>query len=136
MFVAFPFASIAFSHVISSEKRQIDTGSKSFYHPPRFMIVQSPIGVKATFKLDTFTGNVYQLQVDTAGKDLWFPLIRLPATTTADITYPNSNNYTLSVSTLAIRYTFILNVNTGATWEWVVNPKTKETFFAPMSDSF
>jgi hypothetical protein len=129
------FGSTVFSQVHSSERRQVDTVSKLFYQSPRYMIVQSTLATKATFKLDTYTGNVYQLEVDTAGKNIWALLRRLTGTT-IDTIYPNANNYNLFVSMLAIRYTYLINVNTGATWQWAVDPKTNEAFFAPMDDHF
>lgn len=99
----------------------------------RFVIVQSPIAVKLTFKLDTFTGNVYQLVVDSTGNNLWQHMTT-QFTLSPDTKYPDTKNYSLFVSTLAIRYTFLVNTNTGTTWQLVEDSNTKTLSFAPMSD--
>jgi len=100
---------------------------------PRFTIVQSTIAVKLTFKLDTYTGNVYQLVVDANGKNLWQLMTRIP-TSLPDIRYDGTRNYSLFVSTLGMRYTYLFNTNTGATWNLVENTDTKAEFFEPMDD--
>ena len=99
----------------------------------RFTIIQSPIAAKLTFKLDTYIGNVYQLVVDSSGKNLW-QLMTREVTLLPDTRYSETRNYNLFVSTLGMRYTYLINTNTGATWQLFEDTNTKAYFFAPMND--
>lgn len=108
-----------------------DTLQRVAARPPRFIIIQSTIAAKATFKLDSYTGDVYQLVANKDNNEAWQILKRMQGSS-EDTRYPNSRNYNLFVSTLAIRFTYLINVNTGATWEFVIDPKTQEDFFAPI----
>lgn len=95
----------------------------------------SPIVVRATFKLDTYSGVVYQLKVDTNGRELW-QLLKRTGSTWMDTTYPNTSNYSLFVSSVGLQYTYLFNVNTGLSWILVQDPKTKENSFEVMDDKY
>ena len=81
---------------------------------PRFSIVQSPIAARETFKLDSYTGIVYQLVVNADKKELW-QMLRRTLTSYEDTHYPDRCNYKLFLSTLGVKFTYLINVNTGAT---------------------
>jgi hypothetical protein len=98
---------------------------------PRFSIIQSTLAARGTFKLDGFTGEVYQLVADTENNELW-QMLHKNYHFISDIKNDNSINYVLFTSTIAMRFTYLMNVNTGATWQLVKNPTTEETYFTPM----
>jgi len=99
----------------------------------RYEIVQSPIAVKQTFKLDTYTGEVYLLVHDFNDKNLWQRMSR-EFTLKPDPKNPDSRNYRIFVSALGTRYTFLINVNSGTTWQLFEDTDTKALFFKPMDD--
>lgn len=77
----------------------------------------SDVAVKYTFKVDKFTGNVYQF-VQRADNTYTWQLIERETSIT-DIQKQDSINYQLFSSGLGIRYTFLLNTNSGLTWKLV-----------------
>ena len=98
---------------------------------PRFSIVQSTLAAKGTFKLDSYTGDVYQLVTNTSNIESW-QLLSKRRHSVPDTQIKNSKTYVLFTSTLAIRFTYLMNVNTGATWQFVQDPQTEENFFTPI----
>ena len=79
----------------------------------RYEIVQSPIMVKWTFRLDKYTGRVWQL-VKTKDDDYaWesMPVVGLPK---SPIDF--KVRYQIFASGIVVRSTFLLNVETGKTW--------------------
>lgn len=81
----------------------------------RFELVQSALAAKITLKLDKFTGQVFQI-VQTKGDDLvWEKIPRLPHK--QDVSTPGRVNYQVFTSGLAVKFTFLMNVSTGATWQ-------------------
>lgn len=95
----------------------------------RFSIVQSTIAARGTFKLDSYTGNVYQLVLNSSKNETW-QLMKKDSSSTPDIKYYNAKNYILFVSTIGMRFTYLMNVNTGATWQLTEDQATKEDFFS------
>jgi hypothetical protein len=96
----------------------------------RFEIVQSTIAAKLTFRLDKRAGLVWQI-VHTSTDDLaWqlVPIISLPQISTASET----THYQLFLSGIANRFVFLLNLDTGKTWQLQshVDEKTKEESLA------
>jgi len=77
----------------------------------------SDIAVKYTFKVDKFTGNVYQF-VQREDKTYTWQLIERE-TSNIDVQKQDSINYQLFSSGLGIRFTFLLNTNSGLTWKLV-----------------
>lgn len=77
----------------------------------------SELGVKISFKFDKYTGNIYQM-VRAEDKSLtWQPMKK--EETINDTQKPDTINYQLFSSGLGIKYTFILNTNTGLVWQLV-----------------
>jgi hypothetical protein len=105
------------------------------YTGPRYEIIQSTLAAKGTFRLDTYSGDVCQLQSDGNKSEAWFKLRRIPAIMQGvDSTIEGRSNYHLFLSTIAMRFTYLINVNTGATWELVEDQQTREDYFSPIFD--
>lgn len=89
----------------------------------RFEIVQSPLAAKWTFRLDRYTGNIWQL-VRTLNEDnAWesMPVIDLPRILPA--TRPR---FQLFAGGLAVRHTFLIDTDTGKTWTLTTSKRTKK----------
>jgi hypothetical protein len=82
----------------------------------RFQIVQSEYGARYTFNIDKYTGNVF-LFVKNKSENTW-ELIESEDQSN-DETIPNQVNYQIFTSGLGPRFTFLINVNTGITWQLV-----------------
>lgn len=105
------------------------------YNGPRYVLMQSTIAARGTYKLDTYTGTVYQLQADRAKKtDLWVRIRRIHLLPGLDSTIDGRPNYQLFLSTIAMRFTYLININSGDTWELVEDPQTKEDYFNYVAD--
>ena len=82
----------------------------------RFEIVQSQLSARWTFRLDRFTGQVAHL-VRTQGDDTtWEEMMvdGLPA-----ISEPTRPRFQIFTSGLAARHTFLIDTDTGRTWQVV-----------------
>jgi len=97
----------------------------------RFYLIQSTLAAKGTFKLDAYNGDVYQLVLTPKKDETWQKLTRF-ISNEIDPKQENFDNYTLFVSPLAMRFTYLMNVNSGATWQLKEDPQTKEIFFSPL----
>jgi len=90
--------------------------------PPnaRFEIVQSALGARWTFLLDRFSGRVSQY-VSTADNDVtWeeMEVIGRPAIQTAA-----KPRFQIFTSALGARFIFLLDTETGSTWQVVVGTR-------------
>jgi len=83
--------------------------------PPdaRYDVIQSQLAAKWTFRLDRFTGRVWQLVKTQNDENTWEAMIveRLPA-----ITNPNKSRFLIFTSGLAARHTFLMDSQSGKTW--------------------
>lgn len=79
----------------------------------RFAIVQSPLAVRWTFRLDRYTGNVDQLVKTRNGEVTWqkMPVLGLP-----DTSGTREARFVVFTSGLAARNTFLMDGQTGKTW--------------------
>jgi hypothetical protein len=79
----------------------------------RFEIIQSQLAAKWTFRLDRYTGNVYQLVRTQSDGLAWeqMPVQGLPK-----IGNPTKPRFILFTSGIAARHTFLMDSNTGKTW--------------------
>ena len=100
---------------------------------PRYQIVQSSIAARGTYKVDTYEGNVYQLVVDNKNNETW-ELLRRIGNSNIDNQINGQRNYEIFLSTLAMRFTYLINLNTGATWQLVQDPDTEENFFSAIRE--
>jgi len=105
------------------------------YTGPRFEILQSTIAAKGTYRLDRHTGEVSQMQARGNKTEVWHQLRRIPSLVQGeDSTIAGRPNYHLFLSTIAMRFTYLINTNTGATWELVEDTQTGEDYFSPIFD--
>lgn len=86
----------------------------------------SEIAVKLTFKIDKFSGEVYQL-VELKNKALAWQLVTKQGSS-LDIKKDMAINYQLFSSGIGIRHTYLINTNSGLTWQ-LVNDKEGSLFF-------
>jgi hypothetical protein len=89
----------------------------------RFEILQSSLAAKWTFRLDRYSGRVWQL-VQTKDDDLtWeeMTVINLPKIETAA-----KPRFQLFTSGLAARHTFLMDNETGKTWVVVTSKRTNK----------
>jgi len=100
---------------------------------PRYQIVQSTIAARGTYKVDTYEGKVYQLVVDRNNNETW-ELLRRIGNYNDDYKVNGQRNYEIFLSTIAMRFTYLININTGATWQLVKDPDTEENFFSSISE--
>ena len=83
----------------------------------RWEFFMSDIAVSMTFIIDKFTGDILQL-VERKDKTMTWEYIQKEKST-KDIQKQDVINYQLFSSGLGIRYTFLLNTNSGLTWQLV-----------------
>jgi hypothetical protein len=100
---------------------------------PRYQIVQSSLAARGTYKLDTYEGKVYQLVLDGSNNETWQLLKRI-GNNSNDNQINGQQNYQIFLSTLAMKFTYLINVNTGATWQLVQDPNTEENFFSAIKE--
>ncbi|MBS1585487.1 MAG: hypothetical protein JSS82_08055 [Bacteroidetes bacterium] len=117
--------------VCLTETPHKETKEKNPIFPARYQIIQSSLAAKATFKLDSYNGSVYQLVATPTGGEDW-QLLRKKSHYKDDVQYDNMSNYTLFTSSIAIKYTYLMNVNTGAVWQLAQNSESGEILFDPM----
>ena len=88
--------------------------------PPnaRFQIVQSELAAKWTFRLDRFTGQVYQLVLTKSGDNAWESM---PVHGLSSIALPTKARFQIFTSGIAARHTFLIDTDSGTTWTLVTN---------------
>lgn len=93
----------------------------------RYEIVQSELGAKITLKIDKYDGRIYLL-VESKKKLAWqlMAVDKHPQ----DKKIPGKVNYQIFTSGLGVKFTFLLNVNTGATWQLSNEPEYNELFWS------
>jgi hypothetical protein len=79
----------------------------------RFEIVQAQTAAKWTFRLDRYSGQVWQLVRTRAGGNAWevTPVLDLP-----DGSNSARPHFQLFLSGLAAKHTFLIDVDSGRTW--------------------
>lgn len=78
----------------------------------QYEIVQSELVAKWTFRLDRFTGRVYQLLKDSSRGATWGELEVVGLETIK----ANKPRFSIFTSGLATRHTFLMDTLTGTTW--------------------
>ncbi|HEX8922813.1 MAG TPA: hypothetical protein VF766_15160 [Pyrinomonadaceae bacterium] len=103
----------------------------------RFEIIQTTSFIKATLKLDKYTGTVYELVRNkdlvrakdeefawSVTKRLQHPLDKIDSNSIV--------NYQIITSAVGIRYTFLINIHTGATWKLAADPDKEQSYWYPI----
>ena len=80
----------------------------------RYEIVQSPLAARWTFRLDRYTGLVYQLAETVNGDLTWQEMI---VGGLYSIPKPNKPRFVIFCSGVAARFTFLMDTDTGQTWQ-------------------
>jgi hypothetical protein len=83
----------------------------------RWEFFMSDVAVRYTFKIDKFTGDVFQY-VKRSDETYTWQIVEKYRNVN-DIVKDNVINYQLFSSGQGIRFTFLLNTNTGLTWKLV-----------------
>ena len=85
----------------------------------RWEFFMSEIAVRVSLKIDKYTGDVYQL-VRRTDETLTWEIVPKEISY-KDIKKQDVINYQLFSSGLGIRYTYLLNTNSGLTWQLVTD---------------
>jgi hypothetical protein len=94
----------------------------------RWEFFMSEIAAKITFKIDKFTGEVFVLAQRKDKTSTW-ELIKKEENS-KDFQKPDVINYQLFSSGLTLRHTYLLNTNTGLTWQLVTSENGSWAFQA------
>jgi hypothetical protein len=115
MKIALVFIFTIFSLNVYSQSKDVKVHSSTVVsNQARYEIIQSTLAARFTFRVDRVCGNVFQL-VATKNDDLiWEPM--------SVVKLPSCNNdgkirYQMFLSGLAARHTFLMNTDTGKTWQ-------------------
>ncbi len=98
----------------------------------RFEIIQTISTIKTTLKLDKFTGDVYEFARNKTlvrNKDeeyAWGITKRLPHSLDKNESLDRVNYQIVTIET-GVKYTFLMNVDTGASWILSINPNKDES---------
>jgi hypothetical protein len=97
----------------------------------RFEIIQSELAAKFTFRLDRFTGHVWQLVSTLGGGDAWEPtkVLSLPS-----ISSPTTPRFQIFESGIAAKFSFLIDTSTGQTWTFTTvrnKDGSAETLWVP-----
>ena len=105
-----------------------ETNHNQFSSAPntaRYEIVQSELGARITLKIDKYLGIVYLLvERDTR---LFWQVMHIQNKDAATL---DKVNYQIFTSGIGIRFSFLLNVNTGATWQLSEDPTDGVLFWS------
>ncbi|MBW2312511.1 MAG: hypothetical protein JRF35_15835 [Deltaproteobacteria bacterium] len=107
--------------VFAQDQEYPDNQTSTTPAETRYELVQSLIAAKGTFKIDKFTGNVYQLVKTSTGTISWDLIIKEKVK--GEVIKQGKVNYQFFTSGLAMKFTFLLNVNSGQTWQLVEDKK-------------
>lgn len=117
---------------------QISASQKTSAPPDaRFEVIHTTSNIRAALKLDNYTGTVYEL---VRNKDMvrakdeefaWGITKRLPHPLDKNDS-TTLVNYQIVTSSLGARYTFLVNINTGATWKLSADPDKEQSYWYPI----
>ena len=117
---------------LSSYAYDTNSAVKSSVENGRYEIVQSEIARKLTFKLDKYTGKVYQYVKTSSDSNpySWQPVYWIGCSDEKEI--PTKINYQLFLGGTAVSDCFLLNINTGKTWLLYEDSDGNGNFFSPI----
>ena len=97
----------------------------------RYEIVQSERGARYTFKIDKFTGEVYELVKKDDDKLGWQSVILIDLSKSED-QKDNKVNYQVFISGLGARYIFLININNGQTLQLTEDTDSGASYWMPI----
>ena len=92
----------------------------------RWEIVQSEIARRDTYKIDKYKGDVYMFVKKKNGEYTWQKLNRVGED--YDKIEDGKINFQLFLGSISAQDKFLININTGETWQIYEDSKTKEIF--------
>lgn len=98
----------------------------------RYEIVQSEIVRKCCFKLDKYTGDVYQLVVKSDGEKTWQKMTVIGLV--FDKIKENTINFQIFLGGMAVSDCFMINIYTGKTYLLYSDKDTDELFWSSILD--
>jgi hypothetical protein len=113
-YAIFTLAFIAFSGGAFAQEPATPSHQQTSPLPnSRFEVIQSPLAAKWTFRLDRYSGRIWQLVRTKDGDNMWeeMPVIGRPNLTTGP-----KPRFQMFTSGLAARHTFLIDADTGKTW--------------------
>jgi hypothetical protein len=93
----------------------------------RYEIVQSEIARKYFFKLDKYTGNVYQLVKKSNGDVTWEKMLVIGLA--LDTIKEDAINFQIFMGGIAVSDCFMINIHTGKTYQLFCDKTTDELFW-------
>jgi hypothetical protein len=121
---------------------RVHATARPLYASPKWPVRNRSVAglQRLTFKLDRFTGRTWQLVVDENDNEQWYltqvkgGLPPSPAGgATGGAVAPKTARFQLFLSGRLARSTYLLDCQTGQTWQWtLINEKTKEFAWWPM----
>jgi hypothetical protein len=123
---------MAFCAITSAQQLDsVPNNSTTVSPDSRFEIIQSSLMVKYTFRVDKVSGDVRVLVTKSDGDFTWERVTRIPHKDDR-LMRPDRINYQMFTSGLVARFTFLMNINTGATWFLTRDTETGELFLDPL----
>jgi hypothetical protein len=103
----------------------------------RFEIISTTSRLKATLKLDKYTGEVYELVKNkdlntTKDEQYAWQLTKRHAHPRDKDQAPNEVNYQIYTTGEVVPYTYLINVKTGATWLLAREVGKEESYWYPI----
>lgn len=108
--------------------------------PPnaRYEVIQSSLAARLTFRLDRYTGRVWQLVKTKEDEMAWEEMRVLESQKLPAATRPR---FQLFTSGFAVRHTFLLDADTGGCWQLVTSKRKssdgterEETVWQPFAE--
>jgi len=97
----------------------------------RFITIQSPMIARLTMLFDRYTGATYQFVSKTEGGNAWQIVTKL-ANVLDSHQIDGAVNYMIYFSGLATKFTFLVNVRSGATWQLAEDTESGTLFWNPI----
>ena len=82
----------------------------------RYEIIQSERGARYTLKIDKYSGKVFQMVLKEDSDLTWEPIMILEEFTKEETT-DGKVNFQVFISGLGARFIFLLQIDTGKTWQ-------------------
>ena len=93
----------------------------------RYEILQSEIAVKVTYRLDRYTGRVWRMFKDDGDGLLYWS--ELDVQYLPEIEHPTKPRFILFTSGIVVRHTFLMDTETGSTWQAYQDTNDGSYFF-------
>jgi len=113
---------------LSSSAIEKNQAVKTSTEGGRYEIVQSEILRKCCFKLDKYTGDVYQLVLNSNGEVTWQKMLVIGLS--YDEIEKDTVNFQIFMSGIAASDSFMINIHTGRTYQLYSDANTDELYWS------